>query len=313
MNKKWMLMGTGLTLGSALFVTSAFAGVGESAGYDAYKSAIKTTVSAQNVTKKVSVSVKDNGNRLLDVASTIKSDSSSHAASANVDVKAGTASDSAAFYMQDGKGIVKPGASDVYSVVDMAKGRGWHESKQADKAPFDSNFAQERENVIDALVGNLKDHVSLAKGADGTKNISLQLNGSQIPAVANAVSSLVIKGAANGHHPGQGKDAAMEHNPFGNELEQLKNSLPKLTQDIQIKQVNLNAAVDAQNRITNQTVTLAISGKDGQGAAHDIVIDASIGLSAFNETTPDKVDLTGKQVQTIEKQSGPHKGPWNER
>lgn len=305
MNKKWIMVGTGLTLGSALFVTSAFAGIGDAAGYDAYKSAIKNTVSVANVTKNVSLSVQDNGVKLLDVNTTIKSDSAARAASANVSVKAGETSDSATFYKQDGKGIVKTGDSDVYGVIDMS-GHEWHEGKHEGKDPADSTFAKERENVIDALVGSLKEHVTLTPQADGTKQIALQLNGSQIPAVANAVSSLVIKGAASGHH--QGKPEHLQQNPFGSELEQFKNSLPKLSQDIQIRQVNLHAAVDAQNRITDQTVKVAISGKDDKGAAHEIVIDAVVDLSGFNETTPEQVDLTGKQVQNIEKSFGPHKG-----
>ncbi|ULL18609.1 hypothetical protein DVH26_31545 [Paenibacillus sp. H1-7] len=309
MNKKWVVVGTGLTLGSALFVTSAFAGIGDAAGYDAYKAAIKQTASISNVTKNVHVSVQDNGTKLLDVTSTIKSDSSFKNVSADVAVKAGDASNTAAFYKQDSKGVVKPGDSDVYGVIDMS-GHDWHHGKDGgndgNETWDDSTFAKERENVIDALVGGLKDQVTLTPQADGTKQIDLQLNGSQIPAVANAISSLVIKGAVNGHHPGKAGD--MQQNPFADELKQFTGSLPKLSQDIQIKQVSLHAAVDAQNRITGQTLKVTVTGKDDKGAAHEVVIDAAADLSGFDATTPEQVDLTGKQVQNIEKTFGPHKG-----
>ncbi|MCS7464979.1 hypothetical protein N0M98_33390 [Paenibacillus doosanensis] len=304
MSKKWIGVGAGLTLGSALFVTSAFAGVGDAAGYDAYKAAIKATAGAHNVTEQMTLSVQDNGSKLLDVTSVVKADKTAQAASGSVNIKGNAAEETVSFYRQDGKSIVKAGSSDVYNMIgsDQEKANRW--SKKDREAGAD-DFAKEKENLIDALVGPLKDYVTVEPQADGTKHIGFQLGASQVPAVVNAVSSFAVKAASSGQHA----DRQLSQQPFGTELAKLKDSFPKLTKDIRIEQVDMNADVDSQNRISGQKVQVTLSGKDDQGAAHEVVIDVQVGLSGFDATTPDRVDLTGKEVHTVDKASiGRHHG-----
>jgi hypothetical protein len=295
--KKLLLLGTGFTLGSALLVTSAFAGVGDAPGYDAYKAAIKSTLSAQSLTENVNVTVEDNGSQLLSVKSAAKTDKANRTASADVAIQGGSAGGSVQLYRQDGQQIVKTSDSDVYNVYGKAGRKDRGHKEKADEA-----WNTEMENVADALVGNLKNYVTLNTQADGTKQIGLQLNGSQIPSVAKALSSIFIKQAVNNNEHAN----KIQNSPFGTELQQVRASLPKLTQDIQIQEADLNATVDSQNRITDQKVKVMLSGKDDQGTNHQVVISADIALSGFNSTTPDKVDLTGKQVKTVEKQRGNH-------
>jgi hypothetical protein len=295
--KKLLLFGTGFTLGSALLVTSAFAGIGDAPGYDAYKTAIKSTLSAQSLTENVNVTVEDNGAQLLSVKTVAKTDKAHRAASADVEIQGGSAGGSVQMYRQDGQQIVKTSGSDVYNVYGKAGKKDQGHREKADGA-----WNTEMENVADALVGNLKNYVTLHPQADGTKQIVFQLNGSQIPSVAKALSSIFIKQAVNNDHANK-----IQNSPFGTELQQVRASLPKLTQDIQIQEADLNATVDSQNRITDQKVKVTLSGKDDQGTNHQVVISADIALSGFNSTTPDKVDLTGKQVKTVENQRWNHK------
>lgn len=292
MNKKLLLVGAGFTLGSALLVTSAFAGIGDAPGYDAYKTAIKTTMAAQSLSEKVALTVQDNGKTVLNVNSSTKTDKANRTASADITVQDGT---HVSVYRQDGQEIVKTSASEVYTVY----GGGKNEKKsahreQGDKA--DGIMSTEAENVVDALVGNLKNYVTLNEQSDGTKSIGFQLKDNQIPAAANAVGSFFIKQAVNGRHEGKA-----DNSPLASELQQVRSSMPKLTQNIQVSEADLQAVVDAQNHITKQTVEVTVSGLDAQGVSHQVVVNADIDLSGYNSTTPDKVDLTGKQVQTVQK------------
>lgn len=300
MNKKLWTIGAGFTLGSALLVTSAFAGIGDAPGYDAYKTAIKTTLAAQSLTQQATISVADNGKTLLSVSSASKTDKTNRTASASMKVQGGSVNEDVSVFRQNGQEIVKTSTSDVYSVFG-----GEHDKKsnrpdkQEKNDPADNVLNAEAEHVVDALVGNLKDYVSLNTQADGTKSIGFQLSGSQIPTVANTVGSFFIKQAVSGKHADKASGE-----PFGTELRQVRDSLPKLTQDVQVNEVVLNAIVDGQNHITKQTVKVTVSGKDAQGASHEVIVNADIDLSAYNSTTPDTVDLTGKQVQTVEKKHG---------
>jgi hypothetical protein len=291
-----------MVLGSALLVTSAYAGIGSAPGYDAYKSAVKTTLSAPSLTEQTAVTVTDNGATLLSVDSVSKTDKANRTASADIKVQGGSVNEDVSVYRQDGEQIVKTSSSDVYNVFGKSNG-GKETARKAHAEHADAAMSAEMENVVDALVGNLKDYVSMNAQPDGSKSIDVQLTGSQIPAAANAVGSFLIKHAVNGEHPDKLPNA-----PFVTELQQIRSSLPKLSQDVKVTEVDLNAVVDGQNHITKQTVNVTVSGKDAQGALHEVVVHADIGLSAFGSTTPDKVDLTGKQVQTVQRNNWRHEG-----
>lgn len=292
MNKRVALTGVSVAVGSLLMIGSAYAGLGDAPGYDAYKSAVKQTFAVQNVTKQMNVTVKDNGTKLLDVQSTVKEDKAKNEMSADINLNGGTASQGINLYRQDGKQIIKASDNDIYNVIE---GKQWKGKAGEHRGQAPDGISTEVENVVDALVGNLKDYVTLSPQADGTKNISMQLSGSQIPAVANAIGSLVVKQAANaeGHHKGV-------QEPFGDKLQGLQDSMPKLTQDVKIDKFDLAAQVNADNRIEKQQMTLTISGKDAQGVSHEVVVAADFGLSNFNGTTPDHIDLNGKQVKTLD-------------
>jgi hypothetical protein len=291
MNKKLALMGVGVAVGSMLMITSAYAGIGDAAGYSAYKSAIKNTLAIQNVTRNIDMSIVDNGAALLNVKSTMKSAGTEEPGSVNVDVQGGSTTQTIQYFNQDGKRIVKTSGSDVYQIIDTKNPKEQSKDHEKQNDQTDVVMQQEMENVVDALVGNLKDYVSMNQTGD-VKDIHFQLTGTQIPTVVNTVGSLLVKQGANEHTP-----KATE--TLGMNVATLRDSLPKLTQDIKIESVSMNASVDADNHITNQVAEIQISGKDAQGAAHAVIVKLNIGLSDFNKTTVDTVNLTGKKVETV--------------
>jgi hypothetical protein len=159
----------------------------------------------------------------------------------------------------------------------------------------DPEFAKEAEKVIDTLVGNLKQAVILKKEG-AAKEVSLQLEGSQIPAIANAIGSLIVREGGREH----GKEHQLDsEDTFGVDVQRIVDALPKLTDEIKIDAVKLDADVNADNLITNQAVEIRISGKDSQGIAHQVAVKLDLILSEFNRSSPDTVDLTGKQVETV--------------
>lgn len=296
MNKKLAMMGLGVAVGSMMLVTSVYAGVGDAPGYETFKSAVKQTATVHNVTRQVNVNLQDNGAQLLSVKSTIKSSGENQAGSAEVTVNNGTNEQTIHFYNQEGKQIIKTGDSDVYKVLE-GKGMGgkFKEYEAAGHTP-DPQVVSEVENVVDALVGNLKNYVTMDEAAGNTKEIHFKLSGSQISPVVNTIGSLAIKHGAmeNSQRPMPSKADTL-----GIDVTTLKNSLPQLTSDIKMDEVEINASVDSDNHITNQTAQIHISGKDAEGTAHNVVLSVDMTLSSLNSTTPDTVDLTGKQLETV--------------
>ncbi|MDF2964532.1 MAG: hypothetical protein K0S39_6267 [Paenibacillus sp.] len=302
MNKKLALIGTGVTVGTFLLITSAYAGIAESSGYETYKSSIKNTVAAKSMTNTVALSVQDNGNQVLSVNATVKKDKSAKAVSANVNIQGGGSGETVSVYTTpDGKKVIKTGSSDVYNVMDT---KGMQHGKEKMKERLENGeeekFNQEAEKLIDVLVGNLKQYVSETAVSDGSKEIRLSLEGSQIPTAANAIGSFLVKKASHESLKAHDGDFSGRKNPFGADFSGLKESMPKLTQDVAITNVDLLAAVDGNQTITKQQATLTISGKDASGAEHIVKVSIDLGISGLNNTTPDSIDLTGKQIQTIE-------------
>ncbi|NOU97051.1 hypothetical protein GC093_28070 [Paenibacillus sp. LMG 31456] len=300
--KKLALIGTGVTVGTFLLITSAYAGIAETSGYDTYKSAIKNTVTAKSMTDTVAVSIQDNGKQVVSVNAIVKKDKPANAVSANVNIQGGGSDQSVNVYTTaDGKKVIKTGASEVYNVFDAKDTQHGREMKKekADVGQGDK-FNQEAENLIDALVGNLKQYVNETAAVDGSKEIHVSLSGSQLPTAVNAVGSFLVKKASHDSLKAHESDTSNKKELFGADLSSLKQAMPKLTQDVAITNVDIQASVDANNTITKQKATLAISGKDESGAAHMVTVNVDLGISGLNTTTPDSIDLTGKQVQTVD-------------
>ncbi|OCT11197.1 hypothetical protein A8709_05820 [Paenibacillus pectinilyticus] len=295
MNKKLAMLGLGVAVGSMMLVTSVYAGVGDAPGYEAFKTAVKQTATIQNVTRQVNVSLQDNGASLLQVKSTIKSSGTDHAGSAEVKVQNGSEEQTIQFYSQDGKQIIKTANSDVYKVIEQDGTSAKFKGRDKETHAPDPQTVSEVENVVDALVGNLKNYITMDEAAGNGKEIHFKLSGSQISPVVNTVGSLLIKHGATS----KDKPVPAEANKLGIDLRTLQNSLPQLSSDISMDDVEVNASVDADQHITNQTAQIHLSGKDAQGAAHDVVLRIDMTLSSLNSTTPDTVDLSGKQVENV--------------
>ncbi|CAM2914334.1 hypothetical protein PASE110613_07255 [Paenibacillus sediminis] len=294
MKKKLAMMGVGAVAGSMLLMSSVYAGVGEAPGYNAYKSAIKNTAAVKNVTERMNLSIEDNGKVLLQVNSTGKTNKEAHTGSADITLKGEATEQSFQIYHQEDKTIIKTDLSDTYQIIEPDKAERDMLKKHKDHIEqFDPAMAKDMENVIDELAGNLKNYVTL-KEESKTKEVEMHLTGTQIPAVANAIGSLFIKASGRDH----GEEMNLS-STLGVNVNNIKDSLPKLTDDIKIDSVNLDATVNADNRITNQTAAIEISGKDRGGTAHHVIVKVDLGLSEFNNTTPDTVNLTGKKVENV--------------
>jgi len=303
MKRKWLMLGSAIGISSVVLITSGFTALASTSGYDAYKSALKNTKTLHSVSVQAEAQLKDNGSSLFSGSGSLKADLAGKADSASATLQGQGGARTVNFYKQDGKTIVKESGSDVYYVEQDGKKKG-----EQDKEKLDGQVPQEVENVIDALVGNLKDYVTLNTQTDGTKAISLHLTDTQLPAVAQAFGALAIKQADTEQGRETNDDAAQSGKAAKNGREGLKSNLkdvlkldlPQLATDIKIDAVDLKAVINADNYIQHQEADITVSGKDAAGAAHQVVLHLNGDFSGFNSTTPDKVDLTGKTVQTVQ-------------
>lgn len=293
MNKKWMAIGISIVAGAALLFTTAFAGVNDTAGYEAYKEAVKNMTQVRNATADFEFSLTDNGTYLMGASSVVKTDMETGAMSSSTLVKAGDEQLAMDVFEKDGKVVLKSSDSEEYSVIEP-KDRKYDRRKAFDESR-DPEAMKFCETVIDTLAGDLKHYFTYHVNQDGTADIALHLEQNQISPVVNGLVSLAVRSAA---------EDRLENRHYGYSRRDLGHpmnvELPKLVSDIRIKSVDMTAEINEQNMIENQMVSILLEGKDTRGERHEVAFSVDMKLAGINSTRPDTVDLTGKQVKVIE-------------
>lgn len=279
MNKKFVVMVASIALGALLLTTTVFAGLSGTSGYDTYKTALKTTIAAESATAQVEVTVKDNGAVLETFQIDSKVDVTNQSMSSNVNM----GDDAVEFFMNDGQFVIKSSDSDAYKVRQSEDGTNPHQDLDM-SAMMDSDHVQKMESVLDALSTGFLKYVSTTNNIDGSKQVAINLNGSQVPQTLNAMIAVAST------NMDRDMEAKTEH--FGN--------MPKLVSGITVEGINVNAQISKDNLLTEQNQSVVISGIDADGIQHKVELAVKISFSDYNNTQTEKVDLSGKQVQVLE-------------
>jgi hypothetical protein len=291
MKKKWakkkLALGIGIVAGGVMMATTALASGLDANGYNIYKEALKNTHAVTSVTGSAVITVSDNGQTIIKANDSVKLNRSSQDMSGSFNLTSGNQVKSLLMYRQDGQTITEDKDSGIYNV--MASQQANHPGKQGSQE--NPALAKDAENIVDLIVGNYQNYISLANKADGDKQVSLQLSGSQVPPLANAVASLMVKEGAQHIEKNQNSADAIKSAVIAR--------IPQLVDDITLANVDIEADLNSQNLIKEQTANITITGKDAAGNNHEVVVSVDLNLSNYNNTTPDSVDLTGKQVKTI--------------
>lgn len=283
MHKKTIAMVTSLFVGGTLLAGTAYVNASQLSGYEAYKAAVMDTKNVNNGTAAVTVSVTDNGTKLIDVSSNVKANLAANAFSSVTSLNAGSTAEKFESYAQDGKNISYNSLKNEYTVMGNKR-------MKLDKVDKINNPQLEKSIgvVIDTLVGSMKDGVSAVDNGDGTKKVTIRLGENDVTPLVNAVASMAFIGA----------NEVPRHNEKA-DINNLKNVISQLQSDIKVVSINSDADIDKNDVVMNQTAEVVLSGKDAQGASHEVIINVDMKLSNINDTIPDKADLTGKQVKTI--------------
>ena len=194
LNKKTTVV-SWFVAGAMLFGTAAAADLIICDGYNGAKSALKYTsktlaYEANNFTLDASYSIKYDGNVIQSSKNTIKQDTANQKRSDegetfSVDKINGNSEYKNNNYYDAQKCISKYDDDDNYYQHNYGTD---NENKLNFTDPFEEDMASDIEKVCDAFVSGMKDFVQVADGDDGGKVYYGNLDSSQIPAFANAVS-----------------------------------------------------------------------------------------------------------------------------
>jgi len=282
MIKKKFTMLASLVLGGSLLLGTVVVNASQLSGYETYKKAVLSTKDLKNETATVKVSVTDNDTSLVNVTEAFKQNEVANAMSSVTTITSSGKTQTISNYLQNGQRVEKTSDSDVYSV----SGSENKKYQKEDKAE-NPQVVQAVGVIVDTLVGNMKDGVTTTDNGDGTKAVTIKLNDSQITPLVNAVASI-----------------AMAKDNEKGDIKNLKNVLPQLQSEVKVMSVDSSANINKNDIITSQTGKFVISGKDATGKLHTIAINVDLQLSNIDSTTPDTVNLTGKQTKTMDSFKG---------
>jgi hypothetical protein len=273
MKKKWLIAGGAFGIGAVMLLVSGFSAMASTSGYDAYKTAMKNTKAVSSLTANVELTVTDNGTKVLAGTSDIKLSQELKSGSMSATFGGNAKTHSLNVFRQDGKVIFKSSDNEVYRVQEHNASK-WEEDGVAPNPP------KAVEQVFETLMGNIRELATVESASNGGKHAVLHLSGSQIPAVANVIGTLAVSKLADSDH--------------------WNVSFPKLTDNIKVEEINLDANINANNVLEQQLAEIKITGTDDSGNNHDLAIQLHIDFSGFNQTVPEKIDLTGKQIVEIQ-------------
>lgn len=287
--KRWLIMGAGVGIGAIMLVFIGFSVMADTSGYDVYKAALENNISATSISNEGNIKVADNGEEVLRGEFLAKMDRQQNEKSLAISMDNGAEQQTLNVYKQQDEVIVKHSESDVYRQI-QTKDRRWYHHRERFGPPKHMGM------VLDTLLGNMEEMTTVENAPNGGKLVSLHLSGDQIPITAKVYLSRVFSNSTNYRLSNRPLITGGTHT-----FENIKSNLPQLTKNINVEQISLVGAINADQYLERQIGEMLITGTDASGIEHDVVITFDFKFSEFNQTVPDSIDLTGKQVETIQK------------
>ena len=257
---------------------TTFANTGS--GYGDYKAAVEATMLAKNATVVTQYEVTDQGAIILSGTSTQKLDNKDKSSQTSVTVGGVTK----AFETSAVNGNVITEADGKY--FSTTKGNGTSNA-QRENLTASSSTVKLAEMLADTLVGDVKNQF-----VENGQTISVNLQGAQIPELAQLALSAA---AENSNHTGAYKNSAKQ-GP-AESMKPMMDQMPKLT-NINVTSLAMTATVDGTT-LKDNDFTVAITGNDATGVAHEITIKLNANITDVGSTKIEAIDTTGQQVSTI--------------
>ena len=302
-----------VVLGVALLATSVYADVVNRSAYEQFKDVVKST-SAQmsgqvrNYTLQTTFSLKDNDTLLIRTNSVQKVDGQRSETIETTDTGKG-AYQSSYSYNDERQNIWYDRYADTYYVTEYNRSE-YDADYIYDYGSYDplaQDYVSDVERIVDAFIGNLKNHVTADLKDDGSRIFTGSLSDTEIPALVNAVASFVTKQylLSSGVYFSQPAeiivDAELADEAIATRYDSIYDDtripIPSLDGDVYIKSMNGRAAATPDDLITDVSVRVVLSGRDPDGNLHDLTFDISMTLTAVKTTSVTQPDLTGKNVQ----------------
>jgi hypothetical protein len=269
-------------------------------GYELLKDVMQSSHDYDNGTLNYSVSVTDNEEELFAFSGEAQGDKTTEEfyvegiISDGIITKSFEASgnESLVYFRDVENGLIYEIEPDNFNDAEEDyRGRG-HDRNDFKDGDYGMTASEER--ILDALVGDMKNQVTLTELDDGMKEIGLSLSEEDIPLLVNLLVAAAAehKDDSNEKEMNQADlDAAIALFPFLDGFDCDQEDMPKLVDQVGIVSVDMTIVVDSENEVQGFDFALSIEGKDENDQYHLLTIAASLAGTDMGTTNVDSVEV----------------------
>lgn len=295
-----------LGLGVVILSAAVFANYDNANGYTDYKNALKQIPFEENVSVDLTASLLYDGEEMASADMTYRydHDGAISRADSTTETSADSRGSSSRSYTENGI---------TYSEYTSTRDDGtqWHNVSadsyrysnevgllgvSEEDQPVMGKMIRVVELMADAFVGDIKNNFVLTEKTDDSKSYSVSLTESQIPEIVNAGVSLVASSmaAAQNNITVNGGDYP------GADLDRKMNEIMCNEQEPYVSAATCDLTLNAQGKLTANTLTGTLTGFDAAGAAHELTVKIDVSLYDYGTTEIQPMDfITGMPQVTM--------------
>lgn len=288
-----------LVLSLSLFTVAVMAGSNPLAGYESFKEVLKAqdeTKDFSNGTVNTTVVVSDNGKSILSIDADLQADQVNELANGTLSLTTQEQNKELDFYGVDNKFYIVDESENGYYVSEHEKPeeRYNHDLKE------DQEWSVAQEELMDYLMGDLKEQFVETINEDGSRVITIELKEDEIPEIVNLMAA-IEPGEHNNMSEYEGEyETHIENYPFLKDFDSIHENLPQLVNDKEIKLIYLSLNVDADYQLEGIEFKVNAIGTDENGESHDVLVTVSTTIQEKNTTVVDIIDVEAYDWEEIE-------------
>lgn len=285
-----------LVLGLTLFTAATVAAGSTTAGYETFKETMKDFSDEEATGGNIKVTVDDNGDEIFSLVGEGVGTKDTEEFSADLTVSDGDLTKVLEVY----------GLEEAVYLIDVADG-GYYtfdgededfEHSRRDKDD-DRDMTATEEELLDWLVGDLKDNFIVEDLSDGGQSLSFTMEDSEVPTGLN----LMLKAGAAADHRSDDFEDSEDLPEFFEDFD--FDSKPELVEDVQLDLLSINLILDSQGNATELDLKVSYSGKEADGTYHEVTVKVD-GQFTYEDIQPETIDVEAYDWEVIKSDKEGH-------
>lgn len=274
MKKNTLTLTLVLVAGITLFSVATVAASSSNLGYEKFKDLMTTIEHTDQGEISASIKVTDNDATLLEADVRAIGGKESEEASGSVNMITADTNKSLDFYKtEDVLYVIDQNEEGYYAISGTEedgntshgpRGRGDKDDSK------DHSMTAIEEEIMDYIVGDLKDNFIVTENADKTV-IDFAMENTEVPELVN----LMVKAGSAADHRGMNdnKETWANDLPFMDGIDH--DQMPDLVEGVKIEEVRIHMTLNSEDEVEAGDFTFVYSGKDAEGEFHEIVVEVS--------------------------------------